>query len=330
MDIFVFPVLFLLTALAFAWLERNLGKSRRKKKRALAGLRLDYERLAVRAAGIRDEHARLVRSFEETVALYEITREITKHLEEEKVFSSFVERLGAYIHFTDCRYFKERLGPGYDRWLTLRLGETIVGYLACRGIEDRDADKFQIMGGQFVLGIKRAILYRRIQEMATYDSLTRVYTRRYWFERCGQEIERSRRFGYKACCLMLDIDHFKDVNDRYGHLAGDAILKEVSKIVRENIRQIDLLGRYGGEELCLLLTETDYDNGIFVAERIRQAIEQRQIRVYDEDLRVTASVGVSLFPGSGERLERLIEAADGALYRAKELGRNKVCASAVP
>jgi diguanylate cyclase (GGDEF)-like protein len=328
MDIFAILILGLLTFLTFIWLERNMGKSRRKKEITRARLHADYERKTLQSRVVQDEHVVLCREFEETIALYDITREITKYLDEEKVFSAFREQLATYIRFADCRYFKDVPEPGYDRSLALKLGETVVGYLACRGVENRDAEKFQIMAGQFILGIKRAILYKKVQEMATYDSLTGVYTRRYWFERSRQEIERSQRFGYKACCLMADVDRFKDFNDRYGHLVGDAILVEVSKIIRETIRQIDLLGKYGGEEFCLLLTETDMENAVYAAERIRQAIAQRLIHVYDEDLSVTISIGVSVFPAGGTGLEELIDAADRALYQAKQQGRNRVCTAA--
>jgi diguanylate cyclase (GGDEF)-like protein len=124
---------------------------------------------------------------------------------------------------------------------------------------------------------------------------------------------------------MIDIDHFKDYNDRYGHLVGDAILKEVSKSIKENIRQIDLSGRYGGEEFSIVLAETDKEQAQFVAGRIRQAIEYKCIRVYDEDLKITVSVGISAYPGDGKNAEELIDRADSALYQAKQEGRNRVC-----
>lgn len=317
----------LLTVLTFCWLLRNFGKSRRKKERARNDLEQRYEQLVSLSREIRSDHDRLVKAFDETVALYDITKEITKHLDEEAVFSAFRERLRTYIRFEDCQYFKEPPDPGYDQSLTLRLGGKVVGYLAASGVDNRDADKFLIMGGQFILGIKRAILYKKVQEMATYDSLTRVFTRRYWFERGRQEIDRSSRFGYTACCLMVDIDHFKEFNDRYGHLVGDAILVDISKIVRENIRQIDILGRYGGEEFCLLLSETGLDDGVYAAERIRQAIGQRQINAYDEKLRVTVSIGVALYSPGTASLENLIDTADQALYKAKDQGRNRVIAA---
>jgi len=125
---------------------------------------------------------------------------------------------------------------------------------------------------------------------------------------------------------MIDIDYFKDFNDRYGHIVGDAILRELSRTIQENIRQIDLIGRYGGEEFSIILSQTDKDAAQFVAERIRLAIQDKRIRVYDEELKITVSIGISTYPYDGKGIERLIDKADSALYQAKQAGKNKVCA----
>jgi len=320
-------LLALLTALTYAWLSRNLGKAYRKKLRRRDELSDAHARLVARSLEVEGEQRMLQAAFDETIALYDITNEITKHLDEQQVFASFIEQLRKYIDFSDCRFLRELPAEegAFGSILPLKMAGKVFGYLAAAGVAERDTEKFQILGGQFILGIKRAILYQRVQEMATFDGLTHVFTRRYWFERSNQEMERSRRFGYTAGCLMVDIDHFKAINDRYGHLVGDAILVEVARIIKESIRQIDLFGKYGGEEFCLLLTETDKDNSVFVAERIRQAIAQKPIRAYDEDLSVTVSVGVAMFTGGGAGLTELIDASDKALYAAKEGGRNRVC-----
>ena len=124
---------------------------------------------------------------------------------------------------------------------------------------------------------------------------------------------------------MVDLDHFKSFNDNYGHLVGDAILKEAAKIIQATIRQIDFLGRYGGEELSVILTETDKGQASLAAERIRQAVASKPFLVYDEGLKVTISIGISTFPEDAEKVSDLIDKADKALYLAKQSGRNKVC-----
>ena len=128
---------------------------------------------------------------------------------------------------------------------------------------------------------------------------------------------------------MVDIDHFKTFNDRYGHLVGDAILRSISDRIKENIRQVDLIGRYGGEEFSVILTETDKEGALLAAERIRRAVEANDINIYDESLKISVSIGIAVFPGDAVRPETLIEKADRALYQAKQTGRNKVCVCGV-
>jgi diguanylate cyclase (GGDEF)-like protein len=203
-----------------------------------------------------------------------------------------------------------------------------MGYLVVDGLRDADKEKFYILSGQFLLGIKRAILYQEVQELAIIDSLTSISNRRYYLERFKEELERSKKFNYKFSCLLIDIDYFKNYNDRYGHIVGDAILRELAKTIQENVRQIDLLGRYGGEEFSIILSETDKDAAGLAAERIRQAIENKRIRAYDEELKITVSIGISTFPFDGKDIKTLLDKADAALYRAKELGRNRICVHA--
>jgi len=122
---------------------------------------------------------------------------------------------------------------------------------------------------------------------------------------------------------LLDVDYFKTYNDRYGHLVGDVVLKETSRTIKENIRQIDLLGRYGGDEFVLLLTETNLAQAEFVAERIRKTIASKMIKAYDEELQLSVSIGGAFFPAHAHDFKALIEKADQALYQAKESGKNK-------
>jgi diguanylate cyclase (GGDEF)-like protein len=290
--------------------------------------RSEKERLAAEQALLEGESSRLKHGLDETVELYEITREISKFLDADKVFESFNEKLKKFIKLEECRFLKEHEELlDYSDWnvFPLKIGKKSLGALVVKGIKEKDIEKFQILSQQFMLGLKRAVLYQHVQEMATLDGLTKVFTRRYWFQRGNEEIERSRKFKYDLTCLMIDVDKFKDFNDTYGHLVGDAILAAVAKVVRDNIRQIDLLGKYGGEEFCVILTETDAQGAQFVAERIRQALQDTSVQAYDEILRVTISIGIAAFPHDGRDLPALVDKADQALYRAKETGRNRVC-----
>jgi len=209
--------------------------------------------------------------------------------------------------------------------MPLEINRSAIGYLLVSGIREQDQEKFHILMQQFLLGIKRAHLYQQVQELSVTDSLTEVFSRRYCLERFNEELERSKKLKLNFSFLMLDIDHFKSFNDQYGHLVGDAILKDTAKTIKENLRQIDLIGRYGGEEFSVILSETDKEQAKFAAERIRTAVESKQIKVYDEVLRVTVSIGISTFPDDAQDTQLLIDKADRALYQAKQTGRNKVC-----
>ncbi|HEY2344544.1 MAG TPA: sensor domain-containing diguanylate cyclase [Xanthomonadaceae bacterium] len=163
------------------------------------------------------------------------------------------------------------------------------------------------------------------ERLATIDELTGLYNRRVLLERLDVEVERARRFGSPLSVVMMDIDHFKSINDGYGHAMGDAVLRNVGGIVRDELRQVDIAGRYGGEEFCIVLPGTPQAGGLTLADALRQEIE-RFAHVHGErTLTTTASFGLaSLASGLNEDATALLKAADDALYRAKRSGRNRV------
>lgn len=202
-----------------------------------------------------------------------------------------------------------------------------IGILTITGLEEEKIENFSILAEQLALEIKKIKLYDRIQELAITDSLTGIYVRRHFLERFSEEVTRSQRHSLKFSVLMIDLDHFKDCNDTHGHLVGDIVLKEIAKIMRSYTRQVDLLGRYGGEEFIIALPDTDKSFAANAAERLRQSIEKNQFKAYDELLKMTISIGISTFPDDGTDIETLIDRADQALYKAKEEGRNRVIIS---
>jgi two-component system, cell cycle response regulator len=167
----------------------------------------------------------------------------------------------------------------------------------------------------------------RLTMMATTDSLTGIANRRHFFERAGDELIRASRSGKPLCLLALDIDHFKIVNDTYGHQAGDTVLRKMSDEINEILRGSDVFGRLGGEEFGILLPETKLPAAIAIAERIRRHIAGLVISHDTLEISITVSLGVAEFPGDGEKFEALSAAADRRLYAAKESGRNRVIAS---
>jgi diguanylate cyclase (GGDEF)-like protein len=321
--------LILLSILAALVLKRILGEPFLNKEGHLKNLGSEYAALAEEKSRLKRDNLEIEGAVNETIALYNITKDICKTLDEKKIFAIFRERINDYLKIGDCRFLDRDADLSFYKGSTifpLVIQRDTIGYLAASDIEEKDRDRFHILAQQFLIGVKRVFLYKRMQELAITDSLTQLFSRRHFLDRSREEFNRSRKFKYKFSFLMVDIDKFKEFNDKYGHLVGDAILREVSKTIKETIRQIDFVGRYGGEELSIILVETDKEQASLAAERFRQAIEVKNIRVYDEELKVTISIGVSTFPGDGERIERLIEAADKALYAAKQAGRNKVCA----
>lgn len=280
---------------------------------------------------IKIENDQLVESFNNTLALYELTKDICKSLEEEKVFDTFNKNLKKYISVGDCRYIKDNADLiKFKNYTILPLElepNQIAGYLAVDRILEIDKEKFGILVQQFLIGLKRSLLYQKVQGLTITDALTSVYCRRYFLERFSEELKRSKKNKLSLTFLMLDIDNFKQFNDRYGHLVGDAILCQVSKIIRDAVRQIDFIGRYGGEEIAIVLAETNIQQANFAAQRICQSIAAQLFKVYDEELKVTVSIGVSTFPDNAADMQNLIELADQALYLAKKTGKNRVCFS---
>jgi diguanylate cyclase (GGDEF)-like protein len=204
------------------------------------------------------------------------------------------------------------------------IDKKVTGVLLVLGVKTKDIPIFSILTEACAEEMKRVRLYEKVQALAVTDGLTGVAVRRHLSERFEEEVVRSKRHAHKLSFLMIDIDHFKSFNDRYGHLVGDAVLREVAETIKKNIREVDLVGRYGGEEFGVFLTETDESGAFFVAERIRRAISDRAYRAYDEELNVTVSIGCATMSGAFDSALKVVEAADAALYQAKRQGRNRV------
>ncbi len=164
-----------------------------------------------------------------------------------------------------------------------------------------------------------------LRQLATHDALTGLFNRRYFFTLAERELERSQRYGHPLALLMLDLDHFKAINDSRGHQAGDQVLRAVASIIQTNLRQIDVVGRYGGEEFVVLLPETARMTALAVAKRLCAAVAVQSVELSGESLPITISVGMAVgFGDAALNLEEMLERADRALYAAKATGRNRV------
>jgi diguanylate cyclase (GGDEF)-like protein len=175
--------------------------------------------------------------------------------------------------------------------------------------------------------ISLALESHRLYELSVLDGLTNIYNRRYLDQRLSQELADSIRHEKPLTVALLDLDHFKKLNDGYGHQAGDQVLCELTGLLSQELRQHDVLARYGGEEFALILSGTSGIDGLQLGERLRALVEARDFFYKNQKLPVTISLGLATFPENGQDKMTLLRAADKALYRAKESGRNRVEAS---
>ena len=170
--------------------------------------------------------------------------------------------------------------------------------------------------------IQNAHYVERVKQLAFLDGLTGIFNRRFFELRIAEEIERARRFRAGMGVVMVDIDHFKRLNDEFGHLLGDEVLRQVSSVFHQQLRKIDVVCRYGGEEFAILLSQTHQQHALGVAEKLRKLVEGWQFPGVPRP--VSISVGVASFPDHGTTRDELVKAADSALYAAKQAGRNRV------
>lgn len=249
------------------------------------------------------------------------------------------------------RYEAERHAALFPRYRTapvsvailplLRRGELIGGFNLGSNAEQRfvagtATDFLERMAGFVAVCLENATNKERLKHVGLTDALTGVHNRRYFDQRMREEIDRAQRQGRPLSCLFLDIDFFKRINDTYGHHAGDRVLQEVAARIKSHMRMSDILSRYGGEEFAALLVQSDHDEALEIAERIRQTVAEAPFLVDETSadgaasLEVTLSIGVATRYGSDHALDGeaaaqgLIDRADQSLYHAKEHGRNRV------
>ena len=181
-----------------------------------------------------------------------------------------------------------------------------------------------MLANNFGVALERSHALQQLELQATTDALTGLYNYRTFIKRLAEEVERAVRYGSQFTLLMLDIDHFKLVNDKFGHQAGDKVLIQIAAILKKNVRSVDFVARYGGEEFTVILVETELDNGLYTAERIRSNIQDLETFYKGNSISVTMSIGAAEFPNQSKDSEQLIAEADKALYEAKTSGRNRV------
>ncbi len=221
-------------------------------------------------------------------------------------------RAGGYYlidrHSTNGTYVNDELVQECQlrRGDQIKIGDTILKFLSGADLESQ--------------------YHETIYRMTIMDGLTGIHNKRYLVEQLDRELSRATRHGRPLSIVICDIDHFKLVNDEFGHLAGDYVLKEVAQLAKSRIRPDDVIARYGGEEIAIILPETDLDGGVRIADQLRQMIDDETFVFEDEYIDVTISCGVAQLQ-PGWRAYEFVRAADMQLYEAKRAGRNRVCPS---
>lgn len=232
-----------------------------------------------------------------------------------------ISRRHARIRAETGRAWVEDLGS--------RNGTFVNGVKISATTELDDGDKIQVGRGTVIrFGFQDELdesFHENMVSSALRDGLTKLYNKRYFLERLDSELKFAQRHEAALSLLMLDLDHFKQINDTHGHLAGDTVLATVANVLHKAVRNEDVVARFGGEELAIILRATGIEPARLMAERLRKLVETTHVPVEGKDIKATVSIGLAGYPSTPcNTLEELVDAADKALYRAKHAGRNRV------
>ncbi len=284
-------------------------------------LSLENRRLENKELEIKNEVERLERVLSGRFLFYDLTCRLAPLLDKNELFTKFLQEIHYLGPIEEAKVSSSGLPDEYRRF---ELGHSIKEAVYIKTSSGEVVENLPYFVKILKLCLERIRLYDKLQQLSIYDSLTKIYNRRHFMERFQEEFERAKKFNHDLSFLMIDIDHFKKINDSYGHLVGDAVLQEVARLIKANIRGIDLAARFGGEEFSVVLPETDKAGAIMLAERINREVSRRALAAFDEKISVSISIGLASFPQNSIHPDVLLETADKALYKAKVSGRNRV------
>ncbi|UCC95904.1 MAG: GGDEF domain-containing protein [Candidatus Omnitrophota bacterium] len=314
--IFIFAAF---VAMEFLSLKRFFSKGVRTRK----SLQHTQESLHSQESSLKQKAEVLEVKVADIFFFYDLTRKLAPILNKTKLLTVFFEEIK--YHSGQIEKVEFSRPPEREDYLEFSFGEGEPETVYLKTKSTRIVEYLPHFSKLLSLCQERINLYEKLQQLSLHDSLTEIYNRRYVMERFFGEFERAKKFNLNLSVLTVDVDHFKTINDTYGHLVGDSVLKEVARMIKENIREIDFVARVGGEEFSVVLPETDKAGAIMVGERIIERVSNEKIKAFDEILSVTTSVGVASYPQNSLYPDVLIEISDKALYKAKISGRNRVC-----
>lgn len=260
--------------------------------------------------------------------LYEINRKLAQILNIDDLLNTFTTELNRMKYINNV-YISEQPLPEENKTknnLNFHIkSKTKQWYLSLECLDRLLREQLPHLISQLKLLLDRAAIYQKLQKISITDSLTSLPNKRHFMDRYNEEFLRSDKFNFDLTFFMIDIDHFKKHNDTYGHLVGDEILRILAEILKNNIREIDFPGRFGGEEFSIFFPQTTKQQALPIAKRLRKEVEKYKFSVYDEEINLTISIGISSYPEDTKSKGQLIENTDQALYKAKEQGRNRIC-----
>lgn len=311
--IFLFLVFFAAEIISLVFLRRD----EIKRKGQLIS---KQEELSAQSRSCKEKVDDLEKTMGGYFFFYELARKLAPLLDRHALLAVFSEEMKHLGEVSDIEFAPR---PGKD-YFEFKFGKEVTDIFSIKTKSEKIIETLPHFARLLQLCVERINLYEQLQEVSIHDSLTGAYNRRYFTLRYLEEFERAKKFGLNLAFLMVDVDHFKKINDTYGHLVGDAVLREIARLLQENIREIDFLARFGGEEFALILPETDKAGAIMVSERLRTVVSREKMRVFDETLFSAISIGVATYPQNTLYSDVLIEMVDKALYKAKQAGRNRV------
>jgi diguanylate cyclase (GGDEF)-like protein len=281
---------------------------------------------------------------------HDVAKALTSTLDLDTILHTIMEKMSAYFEPATWAlvmidessrepYYAASVGKGAEGLADLRLstGDSLIAWVIKNGqalvIENVNADPrsellLQTLADYAAIAIENARAVGRIQELSITDDCTGLYNARHLFTMIAEELHRSARFGYEFTLLFLDLDHFKRVNDQYGHIIGSKLLAEVGECLRESLRLVDAAFRYGGDEFAILLPQTSGEAGLRVTRRIAKVLRHRRW-LPEEGIQVElrASIGVSVYPTDGDTPQLIVQRADDMMYAVKQAGRDNIAIS---
>ncbi|HEV8121344.1 MAG TPA: GGDEF domain-containing protein [Candidatus Polarisedimenticolia bacterium] len=254
-----------------------------------------------------------------------MARRVLRHLRQVVPFRSWTLRLSS----VDGREPKSTAGAAVPLLSRGRvLGTVVLRPRPGRALARADRRRAALLLEPLAIALDAALLVRRARELSVTDDLTHLYNVRYQNAALRREVARARRYRLPVSFIFLDLDGFKSVNDRHGHLMGSRALVEVGAVLRGVVREIDVVARFGGDEFTIILPQTSAAGARVIAERLRQRVAStRFLQAFGLSVRLTASFGIATYPEHGRTAEELVARADQAMYAAKDAGRNRVAAA---